>query len=81
MTTCSVWTRRSQKLEQKDARKAQLVKLRFFAGLTTAQAAEVAWRFHFNRRKRLDLRTFLAATGDAWRPTSADEFLIFSGIR
>ena len=29
-----------QKLEQKDARKAQLVKLRFFAGLTTAQAAE-----------------------------------------
>jgi RNA polymerase sigma factor (TIGR02999 family) len=29
-----------QKLEQKDPRKAQLVKLRFFAGLTTAQAAE-----------------------------------------
>lgn len=30
-----------QKLEQKDARKAELVKLRFFAGLTTAQAADV----------------------------------------
>ena len=29
-----------QKLEKKDPRKAQLVKLRFFAGLTTAQAAE-----------------------------------------
>ena len=29
-----------QKLEQKDARKADLVKLRFFAGLTTAQAAQ-----------------------------------------
>jgi len=29
-----------QKLEWKDARKAQLVKLRFFAGLTTAQAAK-----------------------------------------
>jgi RNA polymerase sigma factor (TIGR02999 family) len=29
-----------QKLEHRDARKAQLVKLRFFAGLTTAQAAE-----------------------------------------
>jgi RNA polymerase sigma factor (TIGR02999 family) len=29
-----------QKLEQKDARKAQLVKLRFFAGLTVAQAAK-----------------------------------------
>ncbi len=28
------------KLEQKDARKAELVKLRFFAGLTTAQAAQ-----------------------------------------
>jgi len=28
-----------QKLERKDARKAELVKLRFFAGLTTAQAA------------------------------------------
>ncbi|MCS7471580.1 sigma-70 family RNA polymerase sigma factor [Stieleria sp. ICT_E10.1] len=28
-----------QKLEQKDARKAELVKLRFFAGLTVAQAA------------------------------------------
>ncbi len=28
-----------QKLEQKDTRKAELVKLRFFAGLTTAQAA------------------------------------------
>ena len=29
-----------RKLEQNDARKAQLVKLRFFAGLTTAQAAQ-----------------------------------------
>ena len=29
-----------QKLEQKDPRKAELVKLRFFAGLTTAQAAQ-----------------------------------------
>ena len=29
-----------QKLAQKDARKAQLVKLRFFAGLTVAQAAK-----------------------------------------
>ena len=29
-----------QRLEQKDARKAELVKLRFFAGLTTAQAAQ-----------------------------------------
>ena len=29
-----------QKLEQKDPRKAQLVKLRFFAGLTTTQAAQ-----------------------------------------
>ncbi len=29
-----------QKLQQKDARKAELVKLRFFAGLTTAQAAQ-----------------------------------------
>ena len=29
-----------QKLEQKDPRKAALVKLRFFAGLTTAQAAQ-----------------------------------------
>jgi RNA polymerase sigma factor (TIGR02999 family) len=29
-----------QKLEQKDVRKAQLVKLRFFAGLTVAQAAK-----------------------------------------
>ncbi len=29
-----------QKLEQIDSRKAQLVKLRFFAGLTTAQAAQ-----------------------------------------
>jgi RNA polymerase sigma factor (TIGR02999 family) len=29
-----------ERLEQKDARKAQLVKLRFFAGLTTAQAAQ-----------------------------------------
>jgi len=29
-----------QKLERKDARKAELVKLRFFAGLTTAQAAQ-----------------------------------------
>jgi len=29
-----------QKLEQKDARKAQLVKLRFFAGLTVSQAAQ-----------------------------------------
>jgi len=28
-----------QKLERKDARKAELVKLRFFAGLTTTQAA------------------------------------------
>lgn len=28
-----------QKLEQKDTRMAELVKLRFFAGLTTAQAA------------------------------------------
>ena len=29
-----------QKLEQRDARKAELVKLRFFAGLTVAQAAQ-----------------------------------------
>jgi DNA-directed RNA polymerase specialized sigma24 family protein len=29
-----------QKLEQNDARKSQLVKLRFFAGLTTTQAAQ-----------------------------------------
>ena len=29
-----------QKLESKDTRKAELVKLRFFAGLTTAQAAQ-----------------------------------------
>ncbi len=29
-----------RKLEQKDRRKAELVKLRFFAGLTTAQAAQ-----------------------------------------
>ncbi len=29
-----------QKLEQKDARKAELVKLRFFAGLTVAEAAK-----------------------------------------
>jgi RNA polymerase sigma factor (TIGR02999 family) len=29
-----------QKLERQDTRKAQLVKLRFFAGLTTAQAAK-----------------------------------------
>ena len=29
-----------QKLEQKDARKAELVKLRFFAGLTVTQAAQ-----------------------------------------
>jgi RNA polymerase sigma factor (TIGR02999 family) len=29
-----------QKLEKKDSRKAQLVKLRFFAGLTTAEAAQ-----------------------------------------
>ena len=29
-----------QKLERRDARKAELVKLRFFAGLTTAQAAQ-----------------------------------------
>ena len=29
-----------QKLEQKDPRKAELVKLRFFAGLTVAQAAQ-----------------------------------------
>ena len=29
-----------QKLQQKDARKAELVKLRFFAGLTAAQAAQ-----------------------------------------
>jgi RNA polymerase sigma factor (TIGR02999 family) len=29
-----------KKLEQKDARKAELVKLRFFAGLTAAQAAQ-----------------------------------------
>jgi len=29
-----------RKLEQKDPRKAQLVKLRFFAGLTAAQAAK-----------------------------------------
>lgn len=29
-----------QKLEQKDPRKAELVKLRFFAGLTTAEAAK-----------------------------------------
>ena len=29
-----------RKLEQKDPRKAELVKLRFFAGLTTAQAAK-----------------------------------------
>ena len=29
-----------QKLEQKDARKAELVKLRFSAGLTAAQAAQ-----------------------------------------
>ncbi len=29
-----------EKLQQKDARKAELVKLRFFAGLTTAQAAQ-----------------------------------------
>ena len=29
-----------QKLEQKDSRKAELVKLRFFAGLTVAQAAQ-----------------------------------------
>lgn len=29
-----------QRLEQKDSRKAALVKLRFFAGLTTAEAAE-----------------------------------------
>jgi DNA-directed RNA polymerase specialized sigma24 family protein len=30
-----------QKLQQQDPRKAELVKLRFFAGLTTAQAAQV----------------------------------------
>ncbi len=30
----------SEKLEQKDKRKAELVKLRFFAGLTNAQAAK-----------------------------------------
>src|SRR5262249_45710672 len=30
-----------EKLERKDARKAQLVKLRYFAGLTQAQAASV----------------------------------------
>ncbi len=29
-----------RKLEQRDPRKAELVKLRFFAGLTTAQAAK-----------------------------------------
>ena len=29
-----------QKLENKDPRKAELVKLRFFAGLTTAEAAQ-----------------------------------------
>jgi RNA polymerase sigma factor (TIGR02999 family) len=29
-----------QKLEEKDTRKAELVKLRFFAGLTTSQAAQ-----------------------------------------
>jgi RNA polymerase sigma factor (TIGR02999 family) len=30
-----------QKLAQKDARKAELVKLRFFAGLTTAESAKI----------------------------------------
>lgn len=34
------WDDALQKLEQKDARKAQLVNLRFFAGLTVAQAAQ-----------------------------------------
>ena len=39
-STCSPWTRPSTALEAKDPRKAELVKLRFFAGLTVEQAAE-----------------------------------------
>ena len=38
--TCSPWTRPWRSLEAKDPRKAELVKLRFFAGLTIEQAAE-----------------------------------------
>ena len=39
-STCWPWTRPSTALEAKDQRKAELVKLRYFAGLTVEQAAE-----------------------------------------
>ena len=39
-TICSAWTRHSRSWSRRTPAKPQLVKLRFFAGLTTAQAAE-----------------------------------------
>ena len=39
-TTCSGWTKPCRSSQQQHPRKAELVKLRFFAGLTTAQAAQ-----------------------------------------
>ena len=51
-------------LEAKDKRKADLVRLRFFAGLTDEQAARVARDLHLNGRERLGLRQDLAPARD-----------------
>ncbi len=58
---CSPLTRRSTSWRHEDPRAAELVKLRFFAGLTNEQAAEVARAYlHATADRRLGLRQVLA---------------------
>ncbi len=58
-----------EKLEAVDRRKAELVKLRFFVGLTIEDAAKATWRLEFDCRQRLGLRQELAARGNGRKST------------
>jgi RNA polymerase sigma factor (TIGR02999 family) len=58
-----------ERLEGEDPMKANLVKLRFFAGLTAEEAG--AWRFRAHSQAPLEIRTRLAPSGNrGWRGQS-----------
>ena len=61
-TICSPSTKRLAQLAEDDRQSAELVKLRYFAGLTIPQAADVLGISPRNRRPALGLRHGLAVT-------------------
>ena len=65
-------------LEAKDKRKADLVKLRYFAGLTVEEAAHGARHLRLDGRQRLGLRQELAAGRHARRRERRARRLTFS---